>query len=284
MTSLLGSPITRITSDPRKPLRTHPSSLSANPLRPRPTIRKVSSKPTNPIIARRIPLEDITNYYQDDSEGGIHLFEQSPRRIVSAPILIGATAAPLSRSREDREYDFDNRPPTPALTADSGTPSVSSVATLPDSLVGRPSTLRPAQSFAGRFLLTSPRSQLKRVLSDPCAPQTRMVNADVEVRPPRLFSKATSSTAVSHGQAPGSPTFNDPGKKAQHGAPATSRGLNTLRLKPQTHKISQGQLVVLPSKRLLVDFREGERRKGRQGKEVLVISSDGTTVSDSSVC
>ncbi|KAI0332323.1 kinase-like protein [Cubamyces sp. BRFM 1775] len=45
-----------------------------------------------------------------------------------------------------------------------------------------------------------------------------------------------------------------------------------------THKISRGQLVILPSRSLLVDFREGERRKGGKGKEVLVISPDGRTI------
>lgn len=58
-----------------------------------------------------------------------------------------------------------------------------------------------------------------------------------------------------------------------------SGSLNTHRLKPQTHKVSRGQLVVLPSRSLLVDFREGERRKGGKGREVMVISGDGGTVS-----
>ncbi|OJT06997.1 Serine/threonine-protein kinase PLK4, partial [Trametes pubescens] len=49
-------------------------------------------------------------------------------------------------------------------------------------------------------------------------------------------------------------------------------------LKPQTHKVSRGQLVVLPSRSLLVDFREGERRKGGKGREVMVISADGDTI------
>ena len=49
-------------------------------------------------------------------------------------------------------------------------------------------------------------------------------------------------------------------------------------LPPQTHKVSRGQLVILPSRTLLVDFREGERRQGRQGVEVLIISPDGEEV------
>ena len=53
---------------------------------------------------------------------------------------------------------------------------------------------------------------------------------------------------------------------------------NTSFLPPQTHKVTRGQLVVLPSGSLLVDFREGERRQGRQGVEALTISPDGEEV------
>ncbi|OCH91233.1 kinase-like protein [Obba rivulosa] len=53
---------------------------------------------------------------------------------------------------------------------------------------------------------------------------------------------------------------------------------STAYLTPQAHKISQGQLVILPSMSALVDFREGERRKGGKGNEVLVISADGQKV------
>jgi hypothetical protein len=55
--------------------------------------------------------------------------------------------------------------------------------------------------------------------------------------------------------------------------------LNTLCLVPQTQKVNRGQLVILPSRSLLVDFREGERRQGRPGAEVLLINHDGRNVS-----
>ncbi|KAF7792613.1 hypothetical protein EIP86_003710 [Pleurotus ostreatoroseus] len=76
---------------------------------------------------------------------------------------------------------------------------------------------------------------------------------------------------------------------AQHDAPDTYLDMvpvgttrpvafNTNYLVPQTHKVIKGQLTVLPSLSLLVDFREGERRKGRRGGEVLLVSPDGTEV------
>jgi hypothetical protein len=66
----------------------------------------------------------------------------------------------------------------------------------------------------------------------------------------------------------------------------SSKGVGTPRpkplkvafLPPQAHKVARGQLVVLPSRGLLVDFREGERRQGRQGVEVLTISPNGEEV------
>ena len=57
--------------------------------------------------------------------------------------------------------------------------------------------------------------------------------------------------------------------------------LTTTYLTPQTQKLIKGQLIVLPSRSLLVDFREGERRKHRKGDEVLVVSEDGLQVRSS---
>lgn len=54
--------------------------------------------------------------------------------------------------------------------------------------------------------------------------------------------------------------------------------LNTTYLLPQTHKVVKGQLTILPSRSLLIDFREGERRKGQRGAEVLIVSPDGAEV------
>jgi polo-like kinase 4 len=50
-------------------------------------------------------------------------------------------------------------------------------------------------------------------------------------------------------------------------------------LKPQVHKTIHGQLTILPSRSLLVDFREGERRRGKKGDEVFVVDPSGKEVS-----
>ena len=60
---------------------------------------------------------------------------------------------------------------------------------------------------------------------------------------------------------------------------STREPLSTSLLAPKTHKLAGGQLAILPSRSVLVDFREGERRKGRKGEEVMVVSPNGDQVS-----
>jgi hypothetical protein len=61
--------------------------------------------------------------------------------------------------------------------------------------------------------------------------------------------------------------------------PSTRESLSTSLLPPATHKLACGQLAILPSRSVLVDFREGERRKGKKGDEVMVVSPNGDQVS-----
>ncbi|KAF8073835.1 kinase-like domain-containing protein [Lyophyllum atratum] len=55
--------------------------------------------------------------------------------------------------------------------------------------------------------------------------------------------------------------------------------LNTSAMGCQTHKTPYGQVTILSSRSLLVDFRESERRKGFKGGEVLVVEPDGSKIS-----
>ncbi|KAJ7644083.1 kinase-like domain-containing protein [Roridomyces roridus] len=52
----------------------------------------------------------------------------------------------------------------------------------------------------------------------------------------------------------------------------------TMLLAPEVHKTVHGQVTILPSHSLLVDLREGERRRGQKGVEVLLISPSGTEI------
>ncbi|KAF8208882.1 hypothetical protein K438DRAFT_1961430 [Mycena galopus ATCC 62051] len=56
------------------------------------------------------------------------------------------------------------------------------------------------------------------------------------------------------------------------------RPFTTELLSAEIHKTVHGQITVLPSYSLLVDLREGERRRGQKGTEVLVINSQGTEI------
>ncbi|TBU48611.1 kinase-like domain-containing protein [Dichomitus squalens] len=230
----------------------YPALLSTDPARLRPM---TDNKRQLAFKFKRAPLEDITNFFQDDPQDDTSLVPP-PRRTASAP-----ANSPLAHL-----YNEDSRPPTPALTTDSGTPSVSSIASLAEN---------QARGLGASGVPASPRTELKRVLSDPCgstklhlatgAPlSNQLVPSSHHTKLPmhRIVSQATSSTAVSH---------------RGNGSVNIAR-FSTRRLKSQTHKVSRGQLVVLPSKALLVDFREGERRKGYDGKQVLMISSDGDMV------
>jgi polo-like kinase 4 len=50
-------------------------------------------------------------------------------------------------------------------------------------------------------------------------------------------------------------------------------------LSPHTHKAVHGHVTVLQSRSVLIDFREGERRRGKNGDEVLLVDTLGTEVS-----
>ena len=63
-----------------------------------------------------------------------------------------------------------------------------------------------------------------------------------------------------------------------HSRPSPREPLSTSLLPPKTHKLAGGQLAILPSRSVLVDFREGERRTGRKGDEVMVVSPNGDQV------
>lgn len=63
--------------------------------------------------------------------------------------------------------------------------------------------------------------------------------------------------------------------------PRTSppKPLQVAPLLPQTHKTAHGQLVILPSRYLMVDLREGDRRAGGRGDRIICVSPEGQEVS-----
>lgn len=235
---------------------------------------------------KRKPLVDITNdtldprkSLQDELSGSnLSVTEPAPAPARPSPRIFSghthvlglgrpslrttALSRSVSASAVSRLTPF--RDPTPDLTADNSISNEPLLSPPPTADWGNRSTSKNAKAKQGLYAILSDDAQeLRRPLG---------------VVPPRA-SPSSAAAAVPdidrpHTCPPDSPQRNilpslEPNRPA---------ALTTSLLKPKTHKVSQGQVVVLPSKSLLVDFREGERRKGRKGNEVLVISADGQQV------
>lgn len=130
------------------------------------------------------------------------------------------------------------------------------------------STLRPATT-------SDPIHRIKSIL-DTFVPESHSTPAASKSS---VTQKHVSSSPPSP-PPPSGPSYgpiNNPPEASGIGVPRP-KPFDTSFLPPQTQKVARGQLVVLPSKTLLVDFREGERRQGRQGVEVLTVSPDGEEV------
>ncbi|KAI0769454.1 kinase-like domain-containing protein [Trametes elegans] len=274
-----------------RPHRRYPPLLSKDPVRARPGLY---AKSKSRLVLNRAPLEDITNLYPEqptDSPSDDRL--RPPSRIVSVPAHSGLPP----RQAIGVGTVLDSRPQTPALIVDSETPDLfeaenSSTGCCHSMLCS--SDVPPSGS--GRVSLhSSPRSQLRRVLSDSysvtvskravslTSSRPVLYSRHTEAPKPRILSQATTTTAVSHPRSPTRAASAGEKKQSRLGYAAAAGNLDrpllsTCRLKPQTHKVARGQLVILPSRSLLVDFREGERRRGGKGREVMVISPDGRTI------
>jgi hypothetical protein len=100
---------------------------------------------------------------------------------------------------------------------------------------------------------------------------------EVAHRAVRVPSSTTASLTVSQSSEFGNRLKKDnqasTGSLTSHRQPWT-----TFQVPPKTHKTTSGQLIILPSHSTLIDFREGERRKGKKGDEVILVSVDGLTV------
>ncbi|KAI0786801.1 hypothetical protein C8Q75DRAFT_769333 [Abortiporus biennis] len=121
-------------------------------------------------------------------------------------------------------------------------------------------------------------AQATRFSSDPLASISKAQTQQYQSRHTSDLELHTKSTNDNNG-IPQPPSLNT------HGIIP----INTSYLLPQTHKVTKGSLTILPnSLSLLIDFREGERRrigrsasrncKENQGKEVLVVGCDGEKI------
>ena len=108
-------------------------------------------------------------------------------------------------------------------------------------------------------------------------PSRRQVSGALNQCPhdPGLCGESTVNDVLHYDASSGKPPLSSyPGL-------STREPLSTSLLPPKTHKLACGQLAILPSRSVLVDFREGERRRGKKGEEVMVVSPNGDLVNSS---
>ncbi|KAF9013493.1 kinase-like domain-containing protein [Cyathus striatus] len=108
----------------------------------------------------------------------------------------------------------------------------------------------------------------RRVVSDPVR-NTFLDKVDLL---PRRSQSVSSTGKAKHA---GSDAFT---RQAIPIGTVRPSSFTTFPLHPRTHKAAYGHITILPSRSLLVDFREGQRRNGYKGDEVLLIGPNGTEV------
>ena len=233
------------TSKPR-----YPKSLS-NPLRT--AFPRMSSAPSLMVHERILEDQDL-KVPEARARLKSYLKSQAPstamlpgRRVFSAPSMGNAAQSAPSRP----SGDIVSAVTTPCLTDDS---EVSSDC---ESDV-------PSQVSTKGYLLNHPLLNLPK--TKPVRPSSFQT-----VNPLDTYDTATPHAEPSRGHQECLAT-------APVIPPLSSTRLTTAYLTPQTHKVSKGQLTILPSMSLLIDFREGQRRNGHKGVEVLCISPDGLQV------
>ncbi|KAH9950661.1 kinase-like domain-containing protein [Amylocystis lapponica] len=267
-----------------KPKR-YPQSLSKMPSEQHPSERAAENTQEEFTHSRK-PMADIANLdlrnvLSNEFPRALRLPAASwTRRVVSAP-QSGRTSTtdhlkPYGSAFTARILSV---PATPALTVDSGSlPSTRSITTVVESYdLGLNKRCRspiayPLIGVLGRRDVDGPlpknsRSALPSVVKEH---SLKSLSIPEDTKHTAVALPSGHSSLRLHRFPPVSAV------SASSNCPTifTSSYLN-----PQTHKVSQGQLVVLPSQSILVDFREGERRKGRKGDKVIVVSPNGMMIS-----
>ncbi|KAI0074018.1 kinase-like protein [Panus rudis PR-1116 ss-1] len=201
----------------------------------------------------------------------------STRRVFSAPDSWSTSTQWPTGAKLKPQASSDTLTSSDVPTFHSRTDSVTSTLTSSsleqentfDELKSHPLLCPPkparAQSRSTRHVVSSSNNKENQAIP---------ISSDTETAKP---SKARIQPSERCSRKRSVPSQSPPISAVSLGAPPPT-ALNTSYLTQQTHKLAQGQLTVLPSLSVLADLREGERRKGRRGVEVLVISPDGTKI------
>ncbi|KAH7873216.1 kinase-like domain-containing protein [Lentinula edodes] len=137
-------------------------------------------------------------------------------------------------------------------------------------------------SFGDRRAVSDP-SKKSGTIVDYGSRRHSSLNLPIHVRPQVLDrAEISESSDSSEHEHEGVEPHNIVKEAVSDSLPiGTSRpsALTTNLLSAQAHKTINGQITILPSRSLLVDFREGERRRSNPGTEVFVVSPDGNQIS-----
>ena len=226
--------------------------------------------------ARRTPFADITNVL-NSTQGGQHhelLFPPPQSHTLNRAAMqtendsripgseearnsLATTGVPSRNRRVTQPY------PLPSLTPHSGLPSLPENArsSLPVKVAGVPPI-----PLSGS--VPHPRRDSLRL--KPSRPQTWLGSGALTQYP------NDRDDLIDNVLPYDAPNIKLP--LPSHSRPSPREPFSTSLLPPKTHKLAGGQLAVLPSRSVLVDFREGERRAGRKGDEVMVVSPNGDHV------
>jgi hypothetical protein len=226
---------------------------------------------------RRLPFADITNIF--DSKSGLRgqvSFPPPQSPTLSEIAMHHENGSKIPDAAEARSCSTEalapikNRRPVQSFF-----PALSSHSAIPSSLHGACSSSR-AKSVSGvpPAPLPSSHSHLRAESRGAKSSRRRVSSDDCTQRPfdPDLCVDHSVNHILPHDFPTAGPLL-----PPSPGLP-TREPLSTSLLPPKTHKLAHGQLVILPSRSVLVDFREGERRKGRKGDEVMVVSPNGDQV------
>lgn len=215
-------------------------------------------------------------------------FASAARRVNSAPTIYPQVApcSPfLALKREDYQITGSNSRTgskicTPALTADDSFTSTVSGGALADNISESDVDAINLDSYP---LLQNPKA--RRSLTPPDIKKALEGQTVLPISIPPLPVKIPKASEIQvQGSQPSQAVPQTEKLPMKLSVPYETdltgqlTPLTTDYLTPQTQKVLKGQVTVLPSKSLLVDLREGERRERRKGNEVLVISPDGTTI------
>ncbi|KAI0320204.1 hypothetical protein OF83DRAFT_1106368 [Amylostereum chailletii] len=242
----------------------------------RATLSNTSNKENGPLRTtkpRRIPLADITN----DSD----FLRRELQNELTPPSAVTSNTARHARTAQNsgsRTPSFQNATGSTALSSNTNcvvgarskiTDVIDEVSISADeaSLEKEP-LLSPVN-----FQTTSRpnfRPSLHQILSDPYIETPGSSSASVSPR---------EGNAMAPRGTPGGTSLPvEPQPKDRSSGHADRQPWSALQVPPKTHKTSLGQVIILPSHSTLVDYREGERRKGRKGDEIMLVSPDGRKV------